>query len=460
MINKRLLCFKLILVICSIGCLRSEKYKPQTDSTAVKELGSKVVIATRNAPTCYYYNKEGDLEGFEYELASAFVKSTGRKPEFKLYDTVEDIILALENNEVHFAAAGLMKTDVRKQRFQFSPDYQMVAQLAVCHESVYAKEVSDLIGKSVVVTAKSSYDEIFERLKNDYTALEWESMPSLSSEQLLEAVNNRDYDCVAVDETIYEMNRHVYRNLDAKFVLDRGPYGWLFSSKASSLVQEVEAWFDRPYQKELIRNLNEKYYGSIGKHDVYDLYVFRQRIETLLPQYQDLILTAAEEYDLDPHLLAAVAYQESHWNPRSKSPTGVRGFMMLTLNTAKALGVKNRLDPKESIFGGARYLRKMINKFPAFIAPEDRKWFGLASYNVGYGHLQDARRLAIDLKKNPNEWLDVKTVLPLLSNRKYYKRTRYGYARGQEPVNYVNNIRNYEQILVRNGVLELASESH
>ncbi len=443
-----------------MGCMKNTESSSEGEEASPVGIGSKVFIATRNAPTCYYYNKEGGLEGFEYELASAFVKSTGRKPEFKIYDTVEQIIEALDDNEVHFAAAGLMKTEIREKQFVFGPDYQIVPQLAVCHKSVYAKRVSDLIDKSVVVTAKSSYIERFQKLKEEYSALEWQSPSNLSTEQLMEAVNNQKYDCLAVDETIFEMNRHVYHNLDAKFVLDRGPNAWPFASEALQLVDEAENWFNKPYQKERLRNLNEKYYGSAGKHDIYDMYVFRKRIETLLPKYQEMILKAAAEHEIDPYLLAAVSYQESHWNPRSKSPTGVRGFMMLTQTTAKSLGIKNRLDAQQSIQGGARYLRKMINRFPAFIAPEDRKWFGLASYNVGYSHLQDARRLAIDLKKNPNEWLDVKSILPLLSNRKYYKRTRFGYARGQEAVNYVRNIRNYEQVLVKNEVLKTISESH
>ena len=138
-----------------------------------------------------------------------------------------------------------------------------------------------------------------------------------------------------------------------------------------------------------------------------------------------------------------MAYQESHWNPKAKSPTGVRGMMMLTLTTAKEMGVKNRLSPEESIQGGSRYIKKIMKRIPSYISDEDRIWMALAAYNIGWSHLKDARKLAIDLGRNPNRWQDLKTVLPYLSRSKYYRKLEHGYARGYEPVVYVHRIQNY-----------------
>jgi membrane-bound lytic murein transglycosylase F len=157
--------------------------------------------------------------------------------------------------------------------------------------------------------------------------------------------------------------------------------------------------------------------------------------------------TAAEENDLDWRLLAAMGYQESHWDPDAVSPTGVRGIMMLTLKTAKDLGIKDRLVPNNSIEGGARYFRQTLDRIPPSITEPDRTWMAMAAYNVGYGHLEDARVIAEQLGKNPDLWIDVKTTLPLLAKRKWYKKTRYGYARGWEPIQYVENIRSYYDIL-------------
>ena len=157
-----------------------------------------------------------------------------------------------------------------------------------------------------------------------------------------------------------------------------------------------------------------------------------------------------EQYsgDFDWRKLAAASYQESHWNPSARSPTGVRGMMMLTLPTAAYVGVDNRLDPEQSIRGGAFYLKDMMERLPDTIPENQRIWFALASYNIGLGHVEDARRLTESMGMDPDAWADVKKVLPLLQQSKYYKQTRYGYARGSEAVHYVDSIRRYYDTLV------------
>jgi len=175
--------------------------------------------------------------------------------------------------------------------------------------------------------------------------------------------------------------------------------------------------------------------------------LFAQRIETRLPRYEGLMQSAAREHDLDWHLIAAMSYQESFWNPDATSPTGVRGLMMLTLQTAKELSVTDRLDPRESIHGGARYFAQLRNRLPASIAEPDRTWMALAAYNIGMSHLEGARVLTQHLGKDPNVWTDVKQHLPLLEDKHYYQYLRNGYARGNEAVAYVERIRQYHTIL-------------
>ncbi len=181
--------------------------------------------------------------------------------------------------------------------------------------------------------------------------------------------------------------------------------------------------------------------------DYFDIRTFHWRIETRLPLYRKWFEESGKRYNIPWTLLAAQSYQESHWNSRAKSPTGVRGLMMLTQNTARAMGVTNRLDPRQSIFGGARYLASLMDRIPATVHPNNRYLFALAAYNVGFGHLTDARNLAQELGKNPDSWHDLKTVLPLLSQPKYYSKLPFGYARGMEPVRYVDRIVNYQDIL-------------
>jgi membrane-bound lytic murein transglycosylase F len=144
------------------------------------------------------------------------------------------------------------------------------------------------------------------------------------------------------------------------------------------------------------------------------------------------------------------------WKPRAKSPTGVRGIMMLTQPTAKQVGVKNRLKPEQNIRGGAIYLRKLIKRVPKSVQYPDNVWFAMASYNVGWGHVNDARKITEQQGGDPSRWADVKKRLPLLVKKRYYRKTRYGYARGDVAVQYVDNIRRYYDALVwldENGAL-------
>ena len=174
---------------------------------------------------------------------------------------------------------------------------------------------------------------------------------------------------------------------------------------------------------------------------------FYHHIETRLPLYRRQFEEVARAYGTSWMLLAAQAYQESHWDRHAVSPTGVRGLMMLTRDTASSLGIQNRLDPAKSIEGGARYFRTLERRLPGHIGKPDRIWIALAAYNVGMGHIKDARRLARRMGKNPDAWQGLKTVLPLLARKPYYETLQYGYARGWEPVRYVKRIRAYHALL-------------
>jgi membrane-bound lytic murein transglycosylase F len=191
-----------------------------------------------------------------------------------------------------------------------------------------------------------------------------------------------------------------------------------------------------------------RHYAHVEEFNYSDIQTFTRRIKTHLPRYEALFKKAGEAVGIDWRLLAAIGYQESLWNERAKSPTGVRGLMMLTQPTAKQMKVENRLDPAQSIRGGSEYIARVLKKVPARIAEPDRTWLALAAYNVGWGHVEDARIITQQNGGNPDRWIDVKKSLPLLARKKWYENTRYGYARGWEPVKYVENIRQYYEYLI------------
>jgi membrane-bound lytic murein transglycosylase F len=122
--------------------------------------------------------------------------------------------------------------------------------------------------------------------------------------------------------------------------------------------------------------------------------------------------------------------------------------MMLTNDTARLVDIADRTDPEQSLVGSTRYLKLLDEQISEEVKMPDRQWFILAGYNVGFGHLEDARILTRRLGGNPNIWQDVREHLPLLAQTKYHTTLKHGYARGREPVVYVDNIRNFYELLV------------
>lgn len=418
---------------------------------AVRERG-ELVIAVRNAPTTFYIGREGKPVGPEHDLAVAFAKNLGVKPRFKVHDSVADMLNALGEGAVDMAAAGLTRTEVREEQFVFGPEYQTVSQQVVCHpDSGKPRDIADLPQlASLVVVADSSYTERLESLKADYPELHWQATGELDTEQLLHEVWRRNIDCTVADSNIVKINRRYYPSLLVMFDLtEQQSLAWPMPSGAEALAAAVENWLQDYRQSGALASVMERYYGFIAQFDFVDKQKLRKRLESRYSEYEHLFVEAAQATGFPAWLLAAQAYQESHWDPNAVSPTGVRGMMMLTRPTAQAMGVEDRLDPAQSIAGGARYLRKMERRLDENISRDNRLYFALAAYNIGFAHLRDAMRLAEKLGKNPYEWRDVREVLPLLSQKKYYRDLPYGYARGTEPVRYVRRIRDYADVIRR-----------
>jgi len=428
----------LILASCSIGDDRLDKIKAK----------GELVVLTRNAATTFYESREGYM-GVEYEMAKAFADSIGVKVRFITKDNVSDLLSALNQRGGDLAAAGLTHTEERAKRFLFGPTYHMVVQQLVCRRGgKRPKKFEDLVGINIKVVANSSYAEQLEKIKKNHPELHWEEVQGTDTESLLEDVWAKKIDCTIADANIVSINRRYFPELSVRFnITEPEPLAWAMHAKASSLQDALEDWFDDYVDSGKLDEVMHRYYGYIERFDYVEARAYQRKIKSHLPKYIADFKTAARKYKVSWTLLAAQAYQESHWRAYAKSPTGVRGLMMLTLATAKELGIKNRLNPKASIMGGAYYLNELRKRLPDTVTEPDRTWLALAAYNVGMGHIWDARKLARQLKKDPDSWQELSTVLPLLTKKKYYKNLKHGYARGYEPVSYVKNIRDYRDIL-------------
>ncbi len=433
------------LIILTCGCSEQGKTEDLLDRiTKNREL----VVLTTNQPTTYYIDRDENPAGPEYDMTRSFAQSLGVETRYIEFDSTEAAIDALRKGEGDIAAAGLTITGERQAEFDFGPAYMDVSEYLVCHRDAgFVDGIEDLKALEIVIPAATSYADT---LSKQYPGIDWSLNDHLLTPRLLEKVRNKEIECTVSDSTIFDISRRYYPEISVAYTLNKGSQlAWMHAKNNPRLAGAISKWFTEYKDSGEYAQTIEKYYGYIDVFDYVDIQKFKKRIKSRLPKYKDMFIEAAKKNGISPALLAAQSYQESHWNPKAKSPTGVRGIMMLTQPVAKSLGVTSRLDARQNIYAGAKYHAKMKNMFDENVTEPDRSWMALAAYNVGRGHFRDAQGLASKLGKNPNLWIDMKEVLPLLSEKQYYKDLTYGYARGNEPVQYVNRIRDYDDILVQ-----------
>jgi len=261
-------------------------------------------------------------------------------------------------------------------------------------------------------------------------------------------VHNRDIKFTIADSNIALINRRYFPDIQIGIaVQEKESLAWAVRKGDSEMLKAVNRFILFANERGILKRITEKYYDNVKDFDVYELKKFHERIETRLPAFKEVIVEESMRYGFDWRLVAAVVYQESHFNPNAKSFTNVRGLMQVTHVTAKEMGISNRLNPSENIRAGIKYLDKMYQRFDHIQDSYQRMLFALASYNIGYGHVKDALRLAQEKGYDIQTWQALKATLPLLSDPKVYEKTKYGYARGWEPVEYVERILTYFDIL-------------
>lgn len=421
------------------------------DSLAPPGESGVLRVATRSGSTTYYLDRLETPTGPEYDLVEAFAASQGWTVDWVVLPSTAAVLEKLKAGDIHLAAAGLTHLPSRDKHFERGGTHTSITEQLVCNRNLrpLPKTPDAIKALKIRVTADSSYVETLKKLAATNDALTFKEDLDRSTERLLAQVEQGELDCTVADSNIVQVNRRYMPHLD--IAMDLTPVqslGWYLPPGNKAIADKTRKWLSSEDGTLAITGMDYRYYAYIGEFDFVDVRALNRRIDDRLPQFKNLFLEAETETGMPADLLAAQAYQESHWDPHAKSPTGVRGLMMLTLPTAKQLGVKDRLDPMQSVDGGSRYLADRHRRLPDTIPEPDRTFLALASYNIGRGHLLDARTLARKLGKNPDSWADMREVLPLLADKQYYSQLRYGYARGYEPVHYVSRIRNYRDVIV------------
>ncbi|MGP8034966.1 MAG: membrane-bound lytic murein transglycosylase MltF [Steroidobacteraceae bacterium] len=405
-------------------------------------------VVTLNLPTCYYLGAQG-TEGLEYQLASRFATQLDVK--LVMYPVANERAMQdeLAAGRADIAAASLSDSADWDRVGDPAVPYANIPQLVVYERSgVRPRETLQLESARLAVRAGSPQERILEKLRSTVApTLQWvETAPS--SADPIEDVDSGGADYAITDSREFSFARHLYPNVLVGFALpDTRPVQWLVRKDAVGLLERVDQFFGALSQSDELPRLVQAASGDTRRFEYEESREFQTHVADRLPRYRAWFEEAAAQVGLDWRLLAAIGYQESKWDPRAASDEGAQGLMMLTADTAQAMGIKDRDDPQQSIFAGARYLTQVRQMIPDRIPEPDRTWLMIAAYNVGFGHLEDARIITQSLGKDPDSWTEVREELPLLAQGRWYSRARRGYARGWEPVQFVDRIQRFLTLL-------------
>jgi membrane-bound lytic murein transglycosylase F len=414
----------------------------------IKTLG-ELRVATRTGPLAFYRGPNGVPEGPEYELAQRFADELGVKLKITPMRSYADIYAALTSGQAHIAAAGLKVPMQSVPGVQFGPAYQHVREHLIYRRgAIRPGSLAEIGNSDLEIAAGSSQAKTLEEARNSNPDLVWVENASTNSQALLDGVADGAIDYTIADSTEFALAHDVHPDLRIAFDFPSSrPLAWAASDRDPGFARDMSEYFARLKVVGELATIVNRYYGRTEDAEFAGGPGFMRHLQSRLPLYKQWFVEAAEQSSQDWRLLAAIGYQESKWNPRASSSAGARGLMQLTLETATEAKVTDLSDARQSIFGGARYFRQVYEKIPAHVPEPDRTWFALAAYNIGYGHVEDARVLAQKAGRDPDSWQDVRDFLPLLEQERWYTQTENGYARGREPVRYVDNVRGYRDLL-------------
>jgi membrane-bound lytic murein transglycosylase F len=365
-------------------------------------------------------------------------------------DRAGDVLPAVMGGEAHLAAAALTVNPETEQLVDFGPSYQQVTEHLVYRDGHRRpQDLRQLRGKRLEVASGTSQVKALTLAQALHPELIWTENPNANQQELLERVARGNLDYTVVKSNVFAIYSSYIPEIRVAFNLAEGEsQAWAFPKRSDGSLRNAAArFFESIRASGELDQIMDRYYSHMPRVDYVGTQQYLKDVRALLPTYRNLFKTAGQQHKVDWRLLAAIGYQESKWDPEAVSPTGVRGLMMLTEETALDFGIEDRTDPAQSIGGGARYLAQIIAKLPEQIDEPDRTYFALAAYNIGYGHLLDARRLTKTQGGDPNLWSDVRPNIRQLATPEVSAQTRHGFARGGETLYFVNNVYTYYNVL-------------
>ncbi len=406
------------------------------------------MYGTRVSLLSYFHTGEA-VVGYEYQLLKAFCEAHQLRLEPIIYQNNGTMFNDLNAGKLDLAGGHLTITDERKKDYDFTlPISQTAVNLITHYEYRNMTSAADFNHHKGIIIANSSYEEDLIQLEN-FNPTNLQTTDQYSLFELISQINSKEIDYTFGDSEIINIYQYFIPGLyqpiqlstldDTAFMLPK--------QRSVQLAEVLDAFIEQAETSGLLTQLKNEIVTHLPEIDTANTVTFFDKIQTAWPKIKDLVFDVAAEHDFDPAMLAAISYQESHWNSDAVSISGVKGLMMLTASTAQEMGVEDRTDPLQSLVGGIKYFRLMHNKIPERIAEPDKTLFALAAYNIGYGHLEDARVLAQKGGSNPDSWLEVEPFLAQLNNPTLAHELKYGNADGKTAVIYVNNIMTFKQLM-------------
>jgi membrane-bound lytic murein transglycosylase F len=444
--------FLTLLVLC--GCFVYLSYlihhrnlgpKPGTIER-IQKSGALRLITTRSLNNYYLY--KGEPAGFEYELAREFARYLHVD-----LDVVtpgwNNLLVYLDQDKGDFVGASMSVTRERVEKVEFSIPYMEVQQQVIHHALVFGpKDIEDLSFRTVHVRRDTSYHYRLQEIKESGIDVRYILHDNVPTEDLIAMVHDRQIKFTIADSNIARLNQRYMPDIRVGIpIQEKESIAWAVRKNDLEMLEEINRFFLYVRKTGKLKEIVNKYYGHPKKLNVSEIKTFHKRVQKHLPEYRDIIEIQSEKYGFDWRLVAAVVYQESRFDPEAKSMTQVEGLMQVTRAAASEMGFEDRLDPVQSLRAGIKYLYHMYERFEEVEDEYQRLLFALASYNVGWGHVLDAMAIARDKGLDPRNWDSLKQTLPLLSKPEFYNKTKHGYARGWEPVRYVERILTWYDIL-------------
>ena len=409
---------------------------------------SEIKVLTLKNPMTYSTDRTGHKFGIDHDLLENFAHHYNLKIKFIPVANELEMKAALASG-MGDIAAGRLATPSSATGFLVGPSYEETFLGLFCQTKSQVANIADLKDKTLGILSKDNVSHLTERLASLAPETRIEVTTSASPKVLFEKMSNKSLDCVIAENLEGEFYSRYYRNVEKVTPLtEEYSLSWLVRPDLVDLNRLLQAWFQKASRSDEIMRVHDRYKLYLSELDRSDVLHFMKHTRRTLPDFEAEFRNAALEQNLPWQLIAAVAYQESKWDNEAVSYTGVRGLMQLTQSTADHLGVEDRTDPLQSIRGGAKYLRYLLNKTPSYLNFKDRLYLALAAYNIGYAHLRDAQKLAERKGKNPYSWRHLREILPLLEDHSYESELEYGFARGTETVAFVERATGFYNLMV------------